>query len=350
MNLKRKIENDERIDVALLGATGMVGQVFAWMLSRHPWFRLSYIAASDARVGRRYGDTVDWRLPVSLPRQAADLEIEAIDDDWAVLEDKGIKIVFSALPSTVAARVEPELRRRGFYVFSNAGALRMEENVPILIPEVNSGLLALIEKQGYPAGGFVVCNANCSTTGLALGLAPLRRFNIREVTVSTYQSFSGAGYPGLSALDIMDNVIPFIDREEEKIITESRKILNCDFQIFPYCARVPVAFGHVETVWVEVENPVEKGQVREAFEGFVFQKGRLPTLPARPLTVEEEGVCPQPKFCFAGNPKGMPVWIGRLQVKANRIGFVLLVNNIVRGAAGGSIANAETFVTLYGGE
>ena len=349
MNLKRKIENDERIDVALLGATGMVGQAFAWMLARHPWFRLSVVAASEARVGRRYGDTVDWRLPLSLPRQAADLELTAMDDDWAVLEEKGIKIVFSALPSAVAARVEPELRRRGFYVFSNAGALRMEENVPVLIPEVNSGSLSLIQEQGYPDGGFVVCNANCSTTGLALALAPLRRFGIREVTVSTYQSISGAGYPGLSALDIMDNVIPYIDREEEKIIAESRKILNCDFPLFPHCVRVPVAFGHVETVWVEVEHPLEKGQVQEALEGLVFQEGRLPSLPRRPLTVEE-GACPQPKFCFSGNPKGMPVWIGRLRVVGNRIGFVLLVNNIVRGAAGGSIANAEAFVTLYGGE
>ena len=350
MNLKRKIQNGEKIGVALLGATGMVGQAFAWMLARHPWFRLSVVAASEKRKGQRYGDTVDWRLPVSLPRQAADLQVEAITGDWRLLNERGVDIVFSALPSSLAAQVEPELRREGFYVFSNAGALRMEENVPVVIPEVNAGSLEKIRKQGFPDGGFVVCNANCSTTGLALALAPLRTFGIREVSVSTYQSISGAGYPGLSALDIMNNVIPFIDREEEKIVVESRKILGEQFPIYPHCVRVPVAFGHLETVWVTLDGAVALRQAREAFVEFGYEDGDLPSLPARPLILEQRETYPQPTYCFAGHPGGMPVWIGRLRVEGDRIGFVLLVNNIVRGAAGGSIANAEAFVELIGGE
>ncbi len=350
MNLKRKIANEEKINVALLGATGMVGQVFAWMLSRHPWFRLSYLAASNDMGGMNYGKAVNWHLPVPLPRRAAELSIDPLPADWGLLEERDIRVVFSALPAEKAADVEPELRERGFFVFSNAGALRTRTEVPVLIPEVNVGSLELIRDQGFPAGGFVVCNANCSTTGLVLALSPLRRFGIREVTVSTYQSISGAGYPGLSALDIMNNVIPHIGNEEEKMIVETRKILGEAFPLFPRCVRVPVMFGHLETVWVEFTQAVSTGDVAAAWNTFESGAGALPSLPARPLLYEANVACPQPRHCFAGYPQGMPVWIGGLQAREGRIGFVLLVNNVIRGAAGGSIANAEAFVSIYGDE
>lgn len=343
--MKNFINVDNRINVAVLGATGMVGQVFLSLLAKHPFFKLAVVTGKDSRNGKIYGDEVHWVLPEPLSPEIASLQMQTPDID--VLKEAGVQIVFSALPADVAQNIEPGLRENGFYVFSNAGALRYEENVPILVPEANPGSLGWIEDQGFPRGGFVVTNANCSTTGLAAALAPLRKFNMKEVFVSTYQSISGAGYPGLSSLDIMNNTIPYIQREEEKMVIELKKILNIDPGIFPHCVRVPVPFGHLETVWLTFDNPVETADILEAWNSFQFDNSGLPTMPQFPVVYNEREDFPQSRMSSWGQPAGMQVFTGRLRKQGDKIGFSLLVNNLVKGAAGGSIANAELFLKKY---
>lgn len=340
------LNGKKRIKTAVLGATGMVGQVFVSLLTDHPFFELTVLASSGARVGKRYGDEVHWTLPAPLPEAAAQATLSPLDID--TLEKAGVKIVFSALPADVAQELEPKLRERNFYVFSNASAMRYDPNVPILIPDANPESLQWIEKQGYPESGFVVTNANCTTTGLAVALAPLRIFNIREVFVSTYQSISGAGYPGLSALDIHANTIPYIHKEEEKVIAELKKILSIEPDVYPHCIRVPVPFGHLETVWVTFEKTTTVQDVINAWNAFETDNTNLPSLPRHPVVFSEQNDFPQHRFSFWGNPPGMQVFTGRLRQVKDKIGFSLLVNNIVKGAAGGSIANAELFVSQYG--
>ncbi|UCH98264.1 MAG: aspartate-semialdehyde dehydrogenase [Candidatus Aminicenantes bacterium] len=342
------MEKKMKMNVAVLGASGVVGQVFLHRLSNHKWFELSIITGSGSRAGKTYGDDVQWVLPVPMPESVRKMKIETLD--ITQLKKSGIKIVFSALPADVAKTVEPELRKNHFYVFSNAGALRCERNVPILIPEVNPETLEYIKQQGFPDNGFVVTNANCSTTGLAVALAPLKTFGIKEVFVSTYQSVSGAGYPGLSALDIMGNVIPYIQREEEKMKIELKKILqlDTDAEIYPHCVRIPVLFGHLETVWLTFEKPVEEADILEAWRSFELNSPTLPSLPQQPVVYMDNKRFPQPKMSFWGSPSGMQVFTGRLRKERDKIGFTLLVNNLVKGAAGGSIGNAELFFDVYG--
>ena len=336
--------------VAVLGATGVVGQVFVHILSNHKWFELSVIAGSDSRAGKYYKEEVHWMLPVPMPESVKNKKLDTLDVDF--LKKRDIKIIFSALPSHVAKTVEPELRDNNFYVFSNAGAMRNETGVPILIPEVNPETLEWINKQGFPKKGFVITNANCSTTGLAVALAPLKIFGLKQVFVSTYQSVSGAGYPGLSALDIMGNTIPFIPKEEEKMIIELKKILQLgeEVEIFPHCVRIPVLFGHLETVWVTFERSVEREDILEAWKTFELKNTNLLTLRQQPVVYMDEDHFPQPRMSFWGSPPGMQVFTGRLRKEKDKIGFTLLVNNLVKGAAGGSIANAELFLDTVGYE
>jgi aspartate-semialdehyde dehydrogenase len=426
MNSKKDIEQ-KKINVAVLGATGVVGQVFLHLLAHHPWFELSLISGSVSRNGKTYGDEVQWVLPVPMPETVENMKLEALHVD--MLKNRGIKIIFSALPADVAKTVEPELRENHFYVFSNASALRYETDVPILIPEVNPQALQCIEEQGFPGKGFVVTNANCSTTGLAAALGPLRKFWIKEVFVSTYQSVSGAGYPGLSALDIMGNAIPYIPGEEDKMNRELKKILQLEADIYAHCVRIPVLFGHLETVWLRFEDPVETDDILAAWQTHEFKLPRgartpyaaqtvcedfhsspddgacarlpqnensyitklprgartlyaaqtvcedfhsfpgdgayarlpqnensyitklngpsLPTLPRQPVVYTDHEFFPQPKMSFWGFPSGMQVFTGRLRKEGDKIGFTLLVNNLVKGAAGGSVANAELFIHTY---
>lgn len=335
----------EKIKVAVIGATGAVGQVFMWMLSEHPWFELVYITASAPRVNKKYGDTVHWLLPFEMPACFSSMIISEFNSEK--MKAAGVKIVFSALPAEIAMEAEPHLRSEGFYVFSNASALRYEKDVPILIPETNLESLDVIREQGYPESGFVVTNSNCVVTGLAVAIAPLRKFGIKEVTVNSYQSVSGAGYPGLSSFDITDNVIPYIAKEEEKVEKEVKKILSVDWPLYAYCVRVPVMFGHLETVWLSFENDVSTDDILTAWEEF-HDCSSLPSSPKQPIVYRPVNAFPQAKSAWWGNPKGMEVYTGRLKKKENRIGFVLLVNNLVRGSAGGSIQNAEAFVHRYG--
>ncbi len=335
----------EKMKVAVIGATGAVGQVFMWMLADHDWFEITYITASASRNGEYYGNSVHWVLPFEMAPNLREIQIREYDLDE--MKKAGVQIVFSAMPASVAAVAEPELRDAGFYVFSNAGAMRYEDNVPILIPEVNLDSLHMINDQGYPDGGFIVTNANCSTTGLAIALAPLKQFGIKELSISTYQSVSGAGYPGLSSFDITDNVIPFIGGEEEKMEKEIKKILSIDPDVYAYCARVPVMFGHNETVWMELEQDVSEEQIIAAWDNFIIEESGLPSSPKKPVIYNSDSTFPQPKYAFWGTPRGMVTYTGRLKKKKNRIGFNLMVNNVVKGAAGGSIQNAEAFVQMY---
>ncbi len=336
---------EKKIRVGLMGATGAVGQAFMWMLSSHPWFEVTRVMASEKRVGRNYGEDVHWILPMEIPQSVLGYEIKSFDTQ--AMKDDGIEIVFSALPNHAARTAEPRLIDEGFYVFSNAAVLRYEEHVPILIPEANIETLHWIEKQGYPDKGFAITNANCSTTGLAVAMAPLKKYGIKDLVVSTYQSVSGAGHPGLSSLDITNNVIPYIDTEEEKMIREFKKILSVGVDIFPYCVRVPLMFGHLETVWVEFEQEVELDQIRRDWDESRQGLDHLPSTPEKPIEYETQFDLPQAKQAFYGFPQGMVVYTGRLKRQGSRIGFTLLVNNVIKGAAGGSIQNAEAFVTHY---
>ncbi len=342
---KDKFKRKDKIKAALFGATGAVGQVFMWMLYDHPWFELTRVIASDSRIGKNYGEEVHWILPLEIPAEILPLEIKGFDID--AMKAEGIQVVFSALPDAIASTIEPKLIEAGFHVFSNASTHRYNENVPILIPEANIKELDWIEKQGYPEKGFIITNANCSTTGLAVAMAPLRKFGIRDVIVSTYQSVSGAGHPGLSALDITGNVVPYIGSEEAKMTKEFKKILSVTVDIHPFCVRVPVMFGHLETVWVEFEQEVRLEDILEAWENSSSGIEHLPSTPVKPIIYEDQQDLPQIKMAFYGDPPGMIVYTGRLKRQGKRIGFTLLVNNVVKGAAGGSIQNAEAFVAKY---
>ncbi len=339
--MERKME---KIKVAVIGATGAVGQVFMWMLADHPMFEVDYITASAARANQAYGSTVHWLLPFEMPHEIRQRVISEFNAE--AMQERGVKIVFSALPASVAAEAEPILRDMGFFVFSNASAMRYHDDVPILIPETNMETLSLIEQQGFPRKGFVVTNANCVTTGLAMALAPLRKFGIKEVSVCSYQSVSGAGYPGLSSFDITDNCIPYIGGEEEKIEKEIKKILNFDPIVDAYCVRVPVMFGHLEAVWLTLEEDFTLEDIKQTWADFK-EVSDLPSTPTQPVVYDSANSFPQPKYAFWGSPKGMEVYTGRLKKRDNKVGFMLLVNNLVKGSAGGSIQNAEAFVKQY---
>ncbi|MGE4454465.1 MAG: aspartate-semialdehyde dehydrogenase [Sphaerochaeta sp.] len=336
---------EKKIKVAVMGATGAVGQVFMWMLADHPWFELTYATASASRVGLKYASTVHWVMPFEMPQKIRDVEVKEFNIE--AMQEAGVKIVFSALPAEVASEAEPQLRDNGFYVFSNAASMRYDPNVPILIPETNLDQLDLVKAQGYPQKGFVVTNANCVTTGLAMALAPLTKYGIKNITLHSYQSVSGAGYPGLSSFDITDNCIPFIKGEEEKIEKEIKKILSINPEVYCFTVRVPVMFGHLEAVWLDLEQDVDIEDIKRDWAEFKNVPD-LPSTAMQPVEYGEDPTFPQPKYAFWGNPSGMVVYTGRLKKKNGKIGFLLMVNNIVKGAAGGSIQNAEAFLKKFG--
>ena len=249
--------------------------------------------------------------------------------------------MFSALPADVAAVLEPQLRDDGMFVFSNASAHRMDADVPIVIPEINPEHMELARRQRPEKGGFIVTNSNCSTAGLALALAPLVPFGIRTVTVSTYQSISGAGRKGLAAMEILGNAIPYIAGEEEKIEREVGKIFGSSaIEVRASVCRVPVREGHLESVLVEFEREVTEEQAAQAFSGFrgVPQELELPSAPLAPIVVLSDPDRPQPALdLWAGEPAraaGMAVSVGRIRRKGRALAFFLLVHNLVRGAAG----------------
>ncbi len=336
--------NKPKVRCAVLGASGMVGQTFISLLENHPWLEPVAYIASDKRDGSRCGD-IPWLLPTPEVETYPKACFASMDRLFTSSDD--IKILFSALPADVAAEMEPRLRDAGFCVFTNACALRHASNVPIMLPDVNPSALDSILDQGYPENGFVVANSNCAVAGLAPALAPLKKFGLSQITVATYQALSGAGYPGPSALTMTGNLTPFIPNEEAKIARELPILLGQDLPVAATCIRVPVPYGHTEAVWVDFETAVSLEQILDAWSRSHAEPPQLPSLPTTPVWYSSDPEFPQPRMAFKGSPVGMQILVGRAEMTDNRLRFILLINNLVRGAAGGSIANAELFLSKY---
>lgn len=347
-----------RIPVTVLGATGLVGQRFIALLDGHPWFELAGITASERNAGARYGDVVRWKVESDPPVSALDLRLAAPLPDRALPGH----IVFSALPAAEAEAIEPRFALAGAFVFSNASAYRMASDVPLIVPEINGDHLATLayqrERRGWP--GAIVTNPNCSTIGLTLALAPLQRLGLRRVLVTTLQAASGAGYPGVASLDLLDNVIPHIGGEEEKVEAETRKILggwnaetadfepvrNDDMRLSATCTRVAVRDGHLESVSVELARRPDPDELIAAWRDFTSEPQRLalPSAPDHPIIYRDESDRPQPlRDRLAGG--GMAVTVGRLRsCDVLDYKFVCLSHNTIRGAAGAALLNAELAV------
>ena len=342
---------ERRIDVGVLGATGMVGQQFILQLANHPWFRLAWLGASERSAGQRYGDAAPWRLPTPPSREVAEMTVEAAQPGNAP------ELVFSAMDASVAGEIEQAFAKAGHVVVSNSRNHRMDPDVPLLIPEVNGDHIALVARQrasrGWP--GAIVTNPNCSTVVLSMALAPLRAFGLQSVVLTTLQALSGAGYPGVASLDAVANVIPFIDGEEAKIESETQKILGmlAGDHIEPHpvavsaqTTRVPVVNGHTESIAVRLETGPSIDDVREAFLRFSGppQRHGLPTAPLQPIVYLREQNRPQPRL-DADRDHGMTVSIGRLRTcPVLGYKFIALGHNTVRGAAGAAVLNAELLV------
>jgi len=345
-----------KVKAAILGSSGMIGQRFAQMLMDHPYFEVAAYCASDRSEGKKMAEV--WRLSdARINDKVAHCTIQGTDAKALVKE--GVEVVFSGLPSDVAGQIEDGCAEEGMAVYSNAASHRMENDTPILVPEINPDHLAAIEaqKKRRRKGGYVVTNANCSVTGLALGLKPIvDAFRFTEVNVATYQALSGAGYPGVASLDISGNVLPFIKNEEDKMSAEGKKILggfsngrfvDSPVHIEANCARVAVRDGHLEAVFVKGKDMPDERKIARTFADFKSrpQELALPSAPLAPIIVRSEPDRPQPLLdADAGHPeraKGMAVTIGRIRVKEDSLRFYLLVHNTIRGGAGGSVLNAE---------
>jgi aspartate-semialdehyde dehydrogenase len=334
------------IEVGILGATGVVGQQFVSRLARHPWFQPRWLAASERSEGRAYRSVAPWRLATPIPDSLEGVTVEAC------VPGQGPKVVFSALDAAVAGDIERAFAAAGHIVVSNARNFRMDPLVPLLIPEVNADHLSVIARQRCEKqwSGAIVTNPNCSTVVLAMALAPLRLFDLRAAVVSTMQAVSGAGYPGVPSLDILGNIVPFIGGEEEKIESETLKILGADGGAAPYGAvisahtnRVPVVDGHTMTVSADLGAKPPLDEVKAALASFTGrpQELRLPSAPEPPIVVMSELNRPQPRL-DADLGDGMAVSVGRLRpCPVMHCRFVALGHNTVRGAAGAAILNAE---------
>ena len=337
-----------KIEVGVLGATGTVGQELIAQLAEHPWFTVTWIAASERSVGRRYRDATPWRLPVPCPHHVGEMFVEA------VTPAKAPRLVFSGLDASVAGSVEIAFAEGGHIVVSNAGNHRMDPVVPLVIPEINADHLQLLTTQETSKGwsGRIVTNPNCSTVVLAMAVAPLRQYGLREIIVSTLQAISGGGYPGIASLDILGNVVPVVRGEEPKIETETKKILGQitdtgveqhPVTVSASTTRVPVINGHTEIVTVSLESDPGREELIAALCGFSGrpQEVGLPSAPLQPVLYLEEEDRPQPRL-DADRNNGMAVCIGRLRAcPVLDYKFVAMGHNTVRGAAGAAVLNAE---------
>jgi aspartate-semialdehyde dehydrogenase len=340
------------LKAAVLGATGNVGQIFVQLLDGHQWFETSVVAASERSKGRTYGEASRWRQSTPMPEAVAQMDVVAIEPKAV----KDVDIVFSALPSAVARKAEEDFAKAGYVIVSNASAHRMDPDVPMINPEINCSHVSLIEEQRRKRkwDGAIVTNPNCSTTVLSLALKPIYdNFGINSVIVSTMQAISGAGYPGVASMDIVDNVIPYIGGEEEKMETETQKILGtaskpADFMVSSSCHRVPTIDGHMEAVFVETKREAEPDAVAEAMENFVGepQKLGLPSAPPKPVVVMKEVDRPQTRLDRMEG-KGMSTVVGRIRKEPvlNGVKFLALGHNTIRGAAGCGVLNAEYLKT-----
>ncbi len=343
----------EKIPVAILGATGSVGQRFVQLLDDHPWFRVVALTSSERSVGKLYRDACHWVLSEPMPAWARDMQL--IPSDPAGLD---VPLAFSAMPSRQAREVEASLAAAGILVCSNASAFRRESDVPIVLPEVNPDHILLVKEQRRRRGwrGGIVTNANCTSTGMTVALKALDdAFGVKRVFAVSLQALSGAGYPGVASLDIVDNVIPYIADEEEKVEWEPRKILGrrdgesihlSEMVISAHTNRVAVIDGHTVCLSIELERRAAPGEAVEVLRGFnaPLESRDLPSSPRPVIQVSEEADRPQPRLdCMAGG--GMTTVVGR--VRSDEIfdlRIVVLSHNTIRGAAGGSIYNAELLV------
>jgi aspartate-semialdehyde dehydrogenase len=344
-----------KIPVAVLGATGTVGQHFVKLLLDHPWFELAALTASERSAGKRYGEVAKWYLSEEVPEQVADIEVRPTDPK--AVED--VKLLFSAMPADEAAKVEPACAEAGFVVSSNSSNFRMDPDVPLIIPEVNPDHLKLIDvqKKQRKWDGYIVKNPNCTTIVFVLALRPLLdAFGISSVHVASMQALSGAGYTGVPSMAIEDNVIPFIANEEGKCEEEPLKLLGklkgekvspAPIKVSASCHRVPVLDGHTEAVFVGLERGASPEEVAEVLRKFRArpQKLKLPTAPEQPVIVSDAMDMPQPRYArSAGSVPGMAVVVGRIRkdpALKNGIKFVCCGHNVIRGAAGAAVLNAE---------
>ena len=338
-----------KIPVGILGATGVVGQRFIQMLERHPWFEVAWLAASDRSEGKSYAEAARWRLKTPIPTAVAAMRVSPAIPDGAP------RVIFAALDAGIAAELEPRFADAGCAVVSNSSALRMQQDVPLVIPEVNADHIKLIDGQAWrkKSGGYVVTNPNCSAIGLVLALAPLQlRFGLESVMAVTMQAVSGAGYPGVASLDILGNVIPYIAKEEEKMEEETRKLLgqmngtkvvSATFAMSAQCNRVAVEDGHTESVSIRLKSRAKPEEMIAAWNSFRAepQKLQLPSAPTNPVVYFGAPDRPQPRFDIDLGA-GMTTAVGRLRpCGVLDWKFTVLSHNTIRGAAGAAVLNAE---------
>jgi aspartate-semialdehyde dehydrogenase len=335
--------------VGILGATGAVGQKFIKLLEDHPWFEVTEVAASERTSGKLYADAVSWKQVTPVPENVRCLEVRPCTPELKC------RIVFSGLDSAVAGPIEEDFARAGYIVLSNSKNHRLDEDVPLVIPEVNPDHIGLIpiQRRNRKSKGYMVTNSNCTTMFLAMALGPIHKaFTVEKVFMVSMQAVSGAGYPGVASLDILGNVIPFISGEEEKVEIETRKILGtfngqtidlADFPVSAQCNRVPVEDGHTESVSIKLARKTTAGGIADLLRNFsgMPQQLQLPSAPERPFIVTEAQDRPQPRF-DVNLSKGMATLVGRIRpCSIFDFKLTLMGHNTVRGAAGASILNAE---------
>jgi aspartate-semialdehyde dehydrogenase len=343
--------------IGILGATGMVGQRYIQLLERHPWFQITWLAASDRSSGKTYGEAAKWRLNTPLPERIANMTVSPASSEGAP------KIIFSSVDAAFARELEPHFAAAGCAVVSNSSAFRMAPNVPLVLPEVNADHLHLIEEQSWrkESGGYIVTNSNCTVMGPVLALKPLvDRFGVEQIFATSMQAVSGAGYPGVASMDILDNVVPYIPNEEEKMEEEMLKLLGeledspaghvvkpLKARMSASCNRVPVVDGHTVSVSVKLGRPATREEILAAWAEFRPLAGQqLPTAPDQPVQWAPQPDRPQPRL-DRNRGNGMAVTVGRLRpCGVLDWKFTVLSHNTIRGAAGATILNAELLASL----
>jgi aspartate-semialdehyde dehydrogenase len=343
--------------IGILGATGMVGQRYIQLLENHPWFEIAWLAASDRSSGKPYGEAAKWRLDAPLPERIAKMIVSPADPEGAP------RIIFSSVDAAFARELEPKFAAAGCAVISNSSAFRMAPSVPLVLPEVNAEHLHLIEEQSWrkESGGYIVTNSNCTVMGPVLALKPIEdRFGVTQIFATSMQAVSGAGYPGVPSMDILDNVIPFIGNEEEKMEEELLKLLGklesspsghvvkpLAARMSASCNRVAVVDGHTVCVSIKLAKPATREEILAAWSEFRPLAGQeLPTAPDQPVQWAAQADRPQPRL-DRNRGNGMAVTVGRLRpCGLLDWKFVVLSHNTIRGAAGATILNAELLASL----
>jgi len=342
-----------RQPIGILGATGMVGQRYIQLLENHPWFEVAWLAASDRSSGKTYGEAAKWRLDSPLPERIAKMTVAPADPAGAP------KIIFASIDAAFAREMEPHFAAAGCAVVSNSSAFRMAPNVPLVLPEVNAEHLHLIEEQSWrkESGGYIVTNSNCTVMGPVMALKPIAdRFGIEQIFATSMQAVSGAGYPGVASMDILDNVVPYIPNEEEKMEEEMLKLLGkLDGQVVTplsarmsaSCNRVPVVDGHTVSVSIKLANKATREEILAAWDEFRPLAGQnLPSAPDQPVEWAPQPDRPQPRL-DRNRGKGMAATVGRLRpCGVLDWKFTVLSHNTIRGAAGATILNAELLASL----